>query len=335
MKLSGRFFKYAAVFMTFALCPFAFGNITIRGGMEGGGGKGVLCGTNLRVLDIYEAEEVYHLKPVQKYSTIQDNVFHYGDPLARYWSIGSKEANDPKLPQEFMSALQEDVLDIFSDIQTGTTLPTTNDATLPKLPPDCSVVQIAVYSDKAGRIYRDRNLWDKLDAYNQTALILHEIYYHAAREINATLSDDTRRLIGLTMFNQLPEPLWKPLWDQKSILDCSAGDNFFSDSPKISLALQGKDDIQNGQSGVLFISNILDGQLSVFRVTGFIPGATMNQVASSPSGKWLSVLTDQLTGQTWNLELNTNNNLVNARAWKTGEVTPAFKSGVCDFQEND
>ncbi|MEN9722620.1 MAG: hypothetical protein RJB38_606 [Pseudomonadota bacterium] len=129
------------------------------GTKDGGGGIGVLCGTTLRTLDVYEAEEIHHLPPVPKFPTFEENVRVYGSPLAAYWSEEPVDTTDPSLQQQLVDLLKSEIIGRFSDIPGGTTLPPTQDATLPPIPGNCSFAQIAIYSDEEGIIYRDASLW--------------------------------------------------------------------------------------------------------------------------------------------------------------------------------
>src|SRR4051812_37513234 len=86
----------------------------------GNGGKGVLCGSKLRVLDIYESEEVYHRKTSTKHQTLEENLKDYGFKAYQYL-YGPYAIKDPA---EMMEGYRTSLLDLFRDIPEGQTLPT-------------------------------------------------------------------------------------------------------------------------------------------------------------------------------------------------------------------
>jgi len=181
------------------------------GGMEGGGGKGVLCGNQVRVLDLYEAEVVHHLPVTPSQNDLYAYIANYGLAVGYYQSETGFDLDNASYKSMVLDFYKKEVIDKFSDIASGTRLPFTPDATLPSLPSGCSFVQIALFAD-TGVLYRDREYWDQLSIQDQAALILHEGIYRGRRLEGEMNSDEMRYIVGLAFAKQLPEPILKPLW---------------------------------------------------------------------------------------------------------------------------
>ena len=191
-----------------------------HGGADGGGGgKGVLCDGRLRTLDLYEAEEIYHL-PISRTLPNLESAFktfyprlseYYGgtDDIMDPW--GPHTPNDPDLTE-----LNWHIVEKIHDIEKGDRLPLTSDATVPSLPSNCQIVQIIVVDYPTTKeewsawnisIRRDPIYWSLLSAEDQAALILHEFLYDLQGLGSGVKSDDVRRIIGLIFAGQKLSPL--------------------------------------------------------------------------------------------------------------------------------
>lgn len=240
-----------------------------HGGMEGGGGKGVVCGSQLRVLDLYEIEVIHGDAVSKKYDDLDSNIAVFGSDISAYRSDSYINPADPSLRKSVLDFIKGEILPKFSDIPEGTHLPLTPDATVPPLPPDCHEVQIAVYAND-GKIYRDRQLWDQLDIQNQAALILHEGIYHAAKLEGAKTSDHTRRIVGLAFAEKLPEPMLKAIWKYSPPRVWCGTD----DSSVVGFELYAVNESQNGQKGVGIYFARFESFLPMERLSTFIPNMT-------------------------------------------------------------
>jgi hypothetical protein len=314
--------KFGIIKSSIALAIFFVTTNALAGTSDGGGGKGVLCGSNLRTLEVYEAEEIYHLPPVTRYPTVEANFKQYGVQLAAYWSQEAVDISDPKVQNEIYEYIHQEVIGRFKDTQGP--LGPTSDATLPRLPANCSVVQIAIYSDVDGVIARDRKLWNKLNPFDQTALILHEAYYRAARDLGATTSDATRRLVGLAMHNSFPAPILKPFWGETKRLECST-----QDENGHAFQFVGRDETEGGVKGVRLYSIIESGKLSVFRTTAFLDHTSIAQLQSPLHAAWSTQLVNEFVGEPKNLEITIDDSQAQIRTWSPGQTKPAFTQGVC------
>ena len=226
----------------------------------GNGGKGVLCGNNLRVLDIYESEEIYKYQSQLKYSTLDENLSYYGLLVGQYLSERPIPENTEILPW-----LKKEIIDRIQDIPAGTSLELTEDATIPKLPSECKVVQIATYLDSEKIIKRDRLLWEMLDVKNQVALILHEEIYKMARDIRSTNSDNSRIFIAKLLSGKISGSKFQEVIESKDAIWCGAGigENTF----EFYLTEQ----TINNQKGLLISFLTVDGNFELTKATSFIP----------------------------------------------------------------
>ncbi|MGZ3707707.1 MAG: hypothetical protein ACXWPM_02605 [Bdellovibrionota bacterium] len=86
-------------------------------------------------------------------------------------------------------------------------IPDSNDFALPDEPGlDCQREQLANYTEQFGIIVNER-IWNRLDATDQAALVLHEAIYKLDREppTSATTSDHARKFVAY-LFSSLPMP---------------------------------------------------------------------------------------------------------------------------------
>jgi hypothetical protein len=249
-----------------------------EGAGSSGGGKGVLCHGSLRTLDLYEAEEIYHLPIPQLFNDLDSNLTEYGTRLKYYLTNEPFDVTDLTIRAGVLADMKTEIISLIQDIPTGTTLPSTNDATLPVLEAGCSVVQIAVYDDAANIIKRNLTLWNQLSIADQTALLLHESLYKDAREMNAKTSDDTRRIIGLTLSDQVLDAELKPILG-KPHLGCfsfdSAGNHFGAGFYVVA-------DFQQGTPGVSLYFQFLNNTFVLGRTSIFLPNVTLDSFRSGP-----------------------------------------------------
>jgi hypothetical protein len=311
------------------------------GTKDGGGGKGVLCGENLRTLDLYESEEVYGLVPSQKYSDLVANLEVYGTRLFAYLSGDRVNDQDWSIRQQVLSLIKEAVIDRFVDLPEGATLPSTDDVTPPALPSGCSLVQIAYYSDQENKIYRDKRYWDRLDVQNQAALILHEALYHEARSLKATTSDETRRMIGVAFSGQVLEPAFERIWNAPQRVWCGAGGGE-GPQPQEVFEIYAIEETQNGISGLGIYARIFKSKLQMSRTLAFVPGISISDFINGSFAVTRAVATNPFFGQSWTFEIAPQktsatvigaDGLVQLHAWKDGEAAPPFSWGFCRLQK--
>jgi len=299
-----------------------------------GGGKGVLCGSNLRILDLYEAEEIFHESLIKK-EDLDSTLFQFALPISLYFN-----GQDPLRAEAYRGEIAKGVHQEFTrrliDLPLGQKLPLSDDATLPVMLPGCSVVQIALFDDVSDTIQRDLALWNRLDSVNQAALILHEYWYKVARSRSLKTSDDTRRMIGLLMSGQLPEPIMRPVSGKKS-LSCAVG-GYSGAVPQELFDLEIIDEVKNGQSGVGIYFRRLKNELKLGRTSLFLPNLSMEKIRNSDFSSVQASAKEEVFNRYWTVEMrpaiknNPNTptySFLNLRAWALSEKIPDFSLLSC------
>lgn len=187
-----------------------------------GGGKGVVCRDGSRnvlsveTLDLWEAREIYGLRPDMNAGSLRKTVLKAfenlsasfrADEIVVTWPDGRRVKGAPVLYQD----LQNHAYPFFkksgdsSNVNIrwlrNVNLTPTNDAYDSATPANCAIEQIVAFGDTGamtGTMLINQDLWDRLDQTNQAALIVHESYYKMLRYYNAELSSlRTRRAVGL------------------------------------------------------------------------------------------------------------------------------------------
>ena len=187
-----------------------------------GGGKGVVCRDGARnllsveTLDLWEAREIYGLRPELNAGTLRDTVLKASENLSRSFRADQIVATWPDGRKESGAAV------IFGDLQNhaypffkksddpsnvqirwlrNVNLTPTNDAYESATPANCAIEQIVAFGDTGsttGTMLINEDLWDRMDQTNQAALIVHEAYYKVLRYYSSELSSlRTRRAVGL------------------------------------------------------------------------------------------------------------------------------------------
>ncbi|HEY8269952.1 MAG TPA: hypothetical protein VIG33_03630 [Pseudobdellovibrionaceae bacterium] len=316
-------FLQLVVFLVLSACQYA----VAHGGMEGGGGKGVLCGTQVRVLDLYEAETIHHLPIPTSQNDLDANVAHHALALGYYQSETGFDQNNASYKELIFNFYKQEVIDKFSDIAPGTRLPFTPDATLPNLPSGCSFVQIALYADD-GVLYRDRYYWDRLTIQDQAALILHEGIYRGRRLQGELMSDETRYIVGLTFARQLPEPIFKPMWNAPGSWWCGTKDPMTE-----RFELYAINESRNGKSGLGIYFVTFKNYFQYERTSAFVPGIAIRDLFIGKTD-FSAQVHSYLTNRNWVLEYtgaySRKDNSTKIRAWSQGD--PATKSSSADCE---
>lgn len=299
------------------------------GGVDGGGGIGVMCGSSLQTLDLFEARKS-GLNPTEKFGTLEENIKFFGMEMAKYLSESLKGMDDPKLPDLVLKEMQDSIIGRFKDIASGERLTPTRDATLPNLPSNCQVVQIAVYS-KEGTIYRDAEYWSKLSIVEKTALIVHEWIYHRARTYGAVNSDESRKVIGMLFSGNNPEPLLSPIWNSNQKIWCGAG---IEGSDQEIYEIFGIDEIRNGTTGVAFYFRAFKSVYLSSRTSTFLPNISLSQFMNNEFNSTALKVKNELMSKEWDFEIVPDNFLgsYKLRAFGKDQPKPPLSSGFCKWE---
>lgn len=315
-------------------------SVLAEGVGSSGGGKGVLCGTHLRTLDLYEAEETRGRTIDQRFSTVEANIGAFGPELIGYVLDTPMPPHNDEQRKEFAREIKRYIIDKIVDVPEGQSLPLTNDATLPPLKPGCEVVQIAIYNDSPDVIVRDPLLWAMLDVQNQAALILHEAIYKLARDINVKTSDEVREIIGEFMSGRFLEPIFQPVFDtalEKKLM-CYAGNS--NTAPSEIFEIYAIESSRNGVQGVELHFRILKATLVMNRTIALIENVTLEDLKQNRfDAKQVSAI-DEHTGRKWTVKIEgnlpgTSNQLFTFKMFAEGEKEPIESYGGCfPIQQN-
>lgn len=175
------------------MCCFTSLNVFAKGGDRvGNGGDVVVCGEKAELLDIYEAK-------MKGYTFIQLQADNYQDVASEIIEKRLKNLQ-PKKAATYLSRLE--TFSEESQLIPGIRLNDVDDAGLVAIPTGCKLEQIVVQLKEddipAGesRYTISADLWNKLDAFNQGVLTLHELVYRDAIENDSASSMVVRAMIG-------------------------------------------------------------------------------------------------------------------------------------------
>lgn len=168
---------------------------TAYAGNSGGGGKGVVCRNpdgsvkSVEILDLWEGRELHNEIPIMVTGDLATDVLMGLNHLKTSWPLSIQETDGPEgkvtcdgqdcvikelqqYAQPFLAATDPRLVRLR-----GVKLEPTNDAVESVEPRDCGIEQIVNYQPTGGQVMIDQDLYDKMDALNKAALIVHEAYY--------------------------------------------------------------------------------------------------------------------------------------------------------------
>jgi hypothetical protein len=292
------------------------------GTSNGGGGKGVQCGSSLMVLDLYEAG--LRGKPLLRaYPTYDENVAVYGAAVGNFM-------NDPTgiliTGDIVRQAMKEHFDPKIKYVPYGQRLPATQDASLPVLPANCQFVQIAIW-EKNDEIKIDRELWERLPPQHQAALALHELIYLADRKNGANTSDESRFVIADIFTNPAPRARMGPFLSNTDRVMCFAGGGD-SQTPKFEFFAYGE--IRNSARGVGFYFRSVADNYMMALTEGFLANMRTEDLIGEQKFIAGTKISNVARAGFWNLEFQTydSGNLL-VRAWKDGASRPEYSNGYC------
>ena len=267
----GKFFLLISI-----LC---LGQLVQAGGASTGGGKGVLCHSSsvstLEMLELYEAKNIFHLDAEPSKGDLDSELLLGFERLDQTWADPGKSLTKDQIKRYVTTAVNDEFYSKLTYIPTDTRLPLTMDASLPVLPKNCEIAQIAIYNSLG--IQMDKSLWDSLDSRNKAALILHEAIYYYRRTYGATTSDETRKFVGQIFSTTPPTPRYTGI-SKTGYFICSAGSGVTPISNFIAYP-----STQKGESGYVLSFSQLDGATTLGRTTTFIYGSFVPDVMASNS----------------------------------------------------
>jgi hypothetical protein len=284
--------------------------LAFAGGMEGGGGKGILCqsasGLSVRTLDLWEAENILGFKPIGNPINLDQNLENFGLALWKHRAVRPADFMRPDMPTQIRHLLEGTIIRSFSFIPKGQRLPLTSDATIPPLPPKCEVVQIAIYKPD-NSIQVDREYWDRLDAQEKAALVLHEYIYHQARNSGSLDSNESRHVVALIFTGNNPEPMFSPLWSANQYLTCHAEEPQ-GDHAIPTYQMYAVDETRNGVDGVALYFGELNGVTFSTRTSAFFSELKTQQLKDENFGAASSKAMNSFFNKSWPLTIEGQGN---------------------------
>ncbi|MCX6116438.1 MAG: hypothetical protein NT027_02765 [Proteobacteria bacterium] len=180
----------AAILVGYLLAGNAFA------GVSSSGGAGVIvCGSKVRLLDLFEAES-RGLQLEADLGSLRGNYLQFTSKILTV--TGSSRAGDEAYISNYTDNLLKALFqDNFRFLAPGADLKSTNDfGELPTFPAGCSLQQLAVYNDQTQEILIDSDYWNDLSFQDQAAMIAHELLYREYRANGDTSSKSIRKLVG-------------------------------------------------------------------------------------------------------------------------------------------
>lgn len=296
-----------------------------EGTVDGGGGKGVMCGSRLITLDRFEAERDFGVTSIQLDSSSLDAAL-----LDLSERLVSQTSTYELLPRgQWDSGLETKLLNSWKteligqrlqSIAPGSRLAATADATLPNLPADCYFTQIAVY-DFNGIIHYDPEYMAMLDWADVAVLYAHEYFYSLYRRNGERTSDGTRKLVAFALANRL-KPMFQNMWNAKKLVSCFGGGGQTSRNQVFEFYL-----VEAAGGGLDVYFRGLGRALTFTETRTHFHGVT---TAEFLSGQWAPtslIAAEDFFGHRWIVELEPQSDLTHgrdffsARAYQVGETT--------------
>jgi hypothetical protein len=162
-----------------------------RGGVNGGGGNGVVCrnGNNIvsvELLDLYESRILYNRD--------YDSMEHMELDEALRWASQKLYSYDlPSVETQFY--LFKTTQSKFHLLPPGVRLDPINDSGHIFIPSGCKIEQVANFYNNE-KVFVVSDFYNKMDTLNKAALIVHEAVYLKERTFSVTDSRYSRRLVG-------------------------------------------------------------------------------------------------------------------------------------------
>ena len=184
-----------------------------EGTINGGGGVGLRCGDALEMLDLYEARQA-GIAVVAVPASEADAVALVSSRIARhFWNVETIPAEDHQrlIAREIVEPIFEGRAFLNAEtkkteaVEFVNTLPFSEDYGAYRLPPGCSLEQVAFFSDARTRLSIVKSSWARLDWLSKSVLVAHEVLYMVDRRDGlrklkagapAETSEETRRFVG-------------------------------------------------------------------------------------------------------------------------------------------
>lgn len=258
-----------------------YANESIQGGVDGGGGKSVVCRNSDGSIKSAELLDIFEGRVMDKLTipSIKKDYFLLGLEMVEKLSKGRGE--------NFLKTLKSSFA--FADVRKnilpeGVTLEPTDDSyhiILPD-PKSCKVEQLAIYQQDS--LYINGDIWKVLDDTNKAALMLHEGLYKIFRSFGEKNSIRTRKHVARVFAGVEPTAVWSDKAAEKYLI-CET-----SIDQKAELAKRSRFYVfpTNDNSYLRIAIDMLDGQLMLSTTSVAIDKITLEQFLSMKNSTyWL------------------------------------------------
>jgi len=282
------------------------------GGIDSGGGKGVRCGSHVQTLDLFEARQL-GLSMKRSAGVFESDLKYFGTIAAIYLGTSAPIDDIESFSEVTLNTLKQQVVDKFSDIEPGTVLPPTSDATVDRtlIPVDCEIVQIAIFDDRRDVVFRDR-----------------------ARRNGVLNSDEIRSVVGKLFLLKPIEPIFLPVWKAATVLSCNIPFVDEADLPNSSIFYLLDQGDENHPSVGVHVQSVGSYYVSA-RTVGTIAGTSVSRFFSESVETQITI-TNSITGATWDMEVvkdsmqEGNSASIGVRINRHGEFSSTkFSKGTC------
>lgn len=200
--------------LIFGLMTLSISGFAQSGGVDGGGGKSVVCRaqdgkiTSAEILDFFEGRVQYSLNPQSSNASVEEQI----EAAVTRLSSG-RGANFKHTLSSYVNFVQSNKV-ITPD---GTSLLPVEDSHHVVVPKDCLVEQLANFTVQ-NQILINGEIWNSLDNTNKAALIVHEALYKVFRDFGATNSIRARKSVAIAFSGGTFTPILEgsPAADPKS-----------------------------------------------------------------------------------------------------------------------
>lgn len=187
--------------------------LALAGGMEGGGGKSVVCRdpqgkiTKAEILDLFEGRTQYQLKYVESQLPWKDQVID----LFQKSGISAKPSINYEIFDWYQNAIK-----YLNILPINVTLKDTNDSFEVVAPKGCNIEQTAIYQND-NQILINGEIWNALSETQKATLLIHESSYRFLRVYGETNSIRARHFTAYILSGGKIEDTFTDRKDAKAI----------------------------------------------------------------------------------------------------------------------
>lgn len=284
---------------------------SLAGGVNGGGGRAVVCRNtdgsirSARMLDLYEAELIFGLQLLSDQGTFEEQSLGALIRLQKHVQYGVEGIDTEARWYDWVSWKQpqwesrlRDFTHAIRFVENDTVLTPTPDSFEAAVPRGCAIEQVANFYDNKVLLV-SREIWDKFPARDRAALLSHEVYYLFLRQsYGEENSIRARQIVGRLFSTDQLLPILATLAERdrsRPLLVCTGvgeqGHVAFFAQPYIY-----------GREGVLVTFIALGKRIILSNTTAFFPGLDIRHLidlVSSDMFQWSGIREGHRASSSW------------------------------------